>query len=82
VKVLTVIEERKHLRKKIIDPLLFEIWIFHNGQPDWDDDRRIFVAKNKDRKLDQTFNSIFRYIDDVPSLSNSRFGDYLHASML
>ena len=44
VKVLTMIEERKHLRKKIIDPLLFEIWIFHNGQPDWDDDRRIFVA--------------------------------------
>ena len=28
VKFLTVIEERKHLRKKIKDPLLFEIWIF------------------------------------------------------
>jgi hypothetical protein len=34
--------------------------------------------KNKDRKLDQTFNSIFCYIDDVLSLSNSRFSDYLH----
>ena len=28
VKFLTVIEERKHLRKKIKDPVLFEIWIF------------------------------------------------------
>ena len=34
--------------------------------------------KNKDRKLDQSFNSIFCYIDDVLSLSNSRFGNYLH----
>jgi hypothetical protein len=30
------------------------------------------------RILAQTFNSIFRYIDDVLSLSNSRFCDYLH----
>ena len=34
--------------------------------------------KNKDRKLAQTFNSSFFYIDDVQSLNNSRFGDYLH----
>ena len=34
--------------------------------------------KNKDRKLAQVFNSIFCYIDDVLSLHNSRFGDYLH----
>jgi hypothetical protein len=34
--------------------------------------------KNKDRKLAKTFNSGFRYIDDVLSLNNSRFGDYLH----
>ena len=33
---------------------------------------------NKDRKLDHIFNSSFRYIDDVLSLNNSRFGDYLH----
>ena len=26
------------------DPLLFEIWIFRNGQPDCDDDLSIFVA--------------------------------------
>jgi hypothetical protein len=37
VKVLTVIEEKK-------DPLLFEIWLFCNGQPHCDDDGRIFVA--------------------------------------
>ncbi len=34
--------------------------------------------KHKDRKLAQNFNSSFRYIDDVLSVSNSRFGDYLH----
>jgi hypothetical protein len=34
---------------------------------------------DKDRKLDQTFNSIFCYIDGVGlSLSNYRLGDYLH----
>jgi hypothetical protein len=33
---------------------------------------------NKDRKLAQTFNSSFRYIDDILSQHNSQFGDYLH----
>ena len=36
------------------------------------------LLKNKDRKLVQNFNSSFRYIDDILSLNNSRFGDYLH----
>jgi hypothetical protein len=36
------------------------------------------LLKNKDRKLAQTFNFIFRYTDDVLSLNNSQFGDYLH----
>jgi len=36
------------------------------------------LLKNKDRKLAQTFNSIFRYIDDVLSLINYRLGHYLH----
>jgi hypothetical protein len=36
------------------------------------------VLKNKDRKLAQTFNSIFCYIDDVLSLINSRLAHYLH----
>ena len=34
--------------------------------------------KNKDRKLAKTFNSSFRYIDDVLSRNNTRFSDYLH----
>jgi hypothetical protein len=29
------------------------------------------LLKNKDRKLAQTFDSSFRYIDDVLSLNNS-----------
>ena len=36
------------------------------------------LLKYKDRKLAQTFNSIFRYIDDVLSLINSRLAHYLH----
>ena len=36
------------------------------------------VLKNKDRKLAQTFNSIFCYRDDVLSLINSRLAHYLH----
>ena len=36
------------------------------------------LLKNKDRKLSQTFNSSFRYIDDVLWLNNSQFGDYLY----
>ena len=46
VKALSVIEKRKSLRKKVIDSLSFEIWIFRNGQPDCDDDRRIIVTMN------------------------------------
>ena len=34
--------------------------------------------KNEYRKLAQTFNSNFRYIDDVLSLNNFRFADYMH----
>ena len=36
------------------------------------------LLKNEDRKLSQTINSSFYYIDDVLSLNNSRFRDYLH----
>jgi hypothetical protein len=36
------------------------------------------LHKNKDRKLAQTVNSSFRYIDDVLSLSISQMCDYLH----
>jgi hypothetical protein len=36
------------------------------------------LLKNDDKKFAQIFNSIICYIDDVPSLNNIRFGDYLH----
>ena len=32
------------MTSKVKDPLSFEIWIFHNGQQDCEEDRRIFVA--------------------------------------
>jgi len=35
------------------------------------------LLKIKDRKLAKIFNSSFRYIDDVLSMNNARFGDYL-----
>jgi hypothetical protein len=37
-----------------------------------------WLLKDKERKLVQTCNSSLRYIDEVLSLNNSRFGDYLH----
>jgi hypothetical protein len=36
--------EKKTSTQKVKYPSSFEIWIFRNGQPDCDDDRRIFVA--------------------------------------
>jgi hypothetical protein len=36
------------------------------------------LLKNKDRKFAQIFNFGFPYIDDVLSLNNSRFAEYLH----
>jgi hypothetical protein len=37
-----------------------------------------WLLKYKDRKLAKTISSFFRYTDDVLSLNNSQFGDYLH----
>jgi len=36
------------------------------------------ILKNKDRTFSQIFNFSFPYIDDVLSLNNSRFAEYLH----
>ena len=36
------------------------------------------LLNKKDRRLALSFNLTFRYIDDVLSLNNSRFGDFLH----
>lgn len=37
------------------------------------------LLKKKEKTLAQTFNLTFRYIDDVLSLNNAKFGDYLHS---
>jgi hypothetical protein len=54
-------------------PLLANLFLW-----DYETDFIQGLLKNKDRKLDQTFNSSFRYIDDVLSPNSSRFSDYLH----
>ena len=41
-------------------------------------DFRQGILKNKERKLAKILNSSFCYIDDVLSLNNSSFSDYLH----
>ena len=35
------------------------------------------LLKKNEKKLARSFNFIFRYIDDVLSLNNSRFGDFV-----
>jgi len=35
------------------------------------------LLKKNDKKLARSFNFTFRYIDDVLSLNNSRFGDFV-----
>jgi hypothetical protein len=35
------------------------------------------LLKKDEKKLSRSFNFTFRYIDDVPSLNNSRFGDFV-----
>ena len=54
-------------------PLLADLFL-HAYETDF---RQGFL-NNKDTKLVQTFNSSLHYIDDVLSLNNSKFDDYLH----
>ena len=35
------------------------------------------LLKNNEKKLSRSFNFTFRYIDDILSLNNSRFGDFV-----
>ena len=35
------------------------------------------ILKKNEKKQARSFNVTYRYIDDVPSLSNSRFGDFV-----
>ena len=53
---------------------IFSDLLLHSYEADFLQGR----LKNNDIKLSQTCNSSFRYLDDVLSLKNSRFGDYLH----
>jgi hypothetical protein len=41
----------------------------------YEDDFTQGLLKKNEKKLAQSFNFMFRYIDDVLSLNNSRFGD-------
>ena len=38
------------------------------------------LLKKNEKKLGRSFNFMFRYIDDVLSLNNSRFGDFVDSS--
>jgi hypothetical protein len=65
---LTVIEERKHTQK-VIDPLPFEIWIFRNGQPVYNDDRIFFVATTLTEEQQDTFvlTRVIIYHQPIPT---------------
>ena len=39
------------------------------------------LLKKNEKKLVRSFNFTFRYIDDVLSLNNSRFGDFVDPSI-
>ena len=42
----------------------------------YEDDFTQGLLKKNEKKLAQSFNFMFRYIDDVLSLNNSSFGDF------
>jgi hypothetical protein len=54
-------------------PLLADLFLY-SYEADFIDG----LLKQKQKKLAHSFNFSFRYIDDVLSLNNSRFGDFLH----
>ena len=56
----------------MLEFLIDSIFVFFGG--------RVFIQgplKKNEKKLARSFNFTFRYIDDVLSLSNSRFGDFV-----
>ena len=57
---------RQHMCSTNCAPLPTDLFL-HSYEADFLQE----LLKNKDRKLAQTFNSSFRYIDDVLSLNNS-----------
>jgi hypothetical protein len=63
-----VIEERNHTQK-VIDPLPFEIWIFRNGQPVYNDDRIFVVATTLTEEQQDTFvlTRVIIYDQPIPT---------------
>lgn len=53
-------------------PLLANLFLYY-----YEADFMQELLRKKDKKLAISFNSTFRYIDDVLSLNNSKFGDYV-----
>ena len=53
-------------------PLLADLFLYY-----YEADFMQKLLRKKDKKLAISFNSTFRYINDVLSLSNSKFGDYV-----
>ena len=53
-------------------PLLADLFLYY-----YEADFMQKLLRKKDKKLALFFNSTFRYIDDVLSLNNSKFGDYV-----
>ena len=53
-------------------PLLADLFLYS-----YEADFRHGLLKKTEKKLARSFNITFRYIDDILSLNNSRFGDFL-----
>ena len=53
-------------------PLLADLFLYS-----YEEDFIQWFLKKNEKKLARSFNFTFRYIDDVLSLTNSRFGDFV-----
>ena len=53
-------------------PLLADLFLYS-----YETDFIQWLLKKSEKKLTRSFNFTFRYIDDVLSLNNSRFGDFV-----
>jgi len=53
-------------------PLLADLFLYS-----YEADFRHGLLKKTEKKLARSFNITFRYIDDILSLNNSRFGDFV-----
>ena len=53
-------------------PLLIDLFLYS-----YEVDFTQRILKKNEKKLNRSFNFTFRYIDDVLSLNNCRFGDFV-----